>query len=624
MSYEIYTGVWTDWSRGSVQGATITLTARDGGLLLAFIAIFVTFIATRTWRIVVFTAHQILASGGKHDGLYYQRQFILRNVSTPMAAAWLFVQQSWYWRRFANRSLVRTIPWALGGLVYVGLFAVAAIFSSNISTGASEFRLLKATNCGIFTPADRDAFQGKELFDNQVSSIYSRQCYSDPSSTACKSLPVPSIRWTNQSVDCPFADAVCLGQRGFKMQSEMISSHTHLGINAPEHDRIFYSRETVCAPLVTQPGFSQFINGSEATAFGWPNNVLIKYLYGPRNGQSYTHIYNTYGQSMQIGYNTWAYYALAARNNSVWTPAEALAVEHKDLTLILIAPNSIFHMEPNDDPVFGANVRVVADGLVTYLPDRFVSPIACADGHQICNPMNDRCTSFLGSAELSEAARSARLALNPTQVATLARIGPGIYTSTFYNLVWTRTQSFLRAQELVAGLSQLSLPSNQWQIEMGSLMADALASLQHETLEYVTGPAAPVQGTMLQPWDTLPNSSSVAADDIRAPMRDLCGSQRVRDTRGTLNFSVVGLSVLLGVGSAFIILSFFLEFLTRFFQQKTGWGTLKAKRWERDESLQVMRMLYELRDAGMWKGTTESFPTTETKDNFEFDEDYLG
>ncbi|TIC95880.1 Tigger transposable element-derived protein 2 [Colletotrichum higginsianum] len=255
---------------------------------------------------------------------------------------------------------------------------------------------------------------------------------------------------------------------------------------------------------------------------------------------------------------------------------------------------------------------------------RFVSPIACADGHQICNPMNDRCTSFLGSAELSAAARSARLALNPTQVATLARIGPGIYTSTFYNLVWTRTQSFLQAQELVAGLSQLSLPSNQWQIEMGSLMADALASLQHETLEYVTGPAAPVQGTMLQPWDTLPNSSSVAADDIRAPMRDLCGSQRVRDTRGTLNFSVVGLSVLLGVGSTFIIISFFLEFLTRFFQQKTGWGTLKAKRWERDESLQVMRMLYELRDAGMWRGTTESFPTTETKDNFEFDEDYLG
>ncbi|KAK6222491.1 hypothetical protein QIS74_04193 [Colletotrichum tabaci] len=199
MSYEIYTGVWTDWSRGSVQGATITLTARDGGLLLAFIAIFVTFIATRTWRIVVFTAHQILASGGKHDGLYYQRQFILRNISTPMSAAWLFIQQSWYWRRFANRALVRTIPWALGGLVYVGLFAVAAIFSSNISTGASEFRLLKATNCGIFTPADRDAFQGKELFDNQVSSIYSRQCYSDPSSTACKSLPVPSIRWTNQS-----------------------------------------------------------------------------------------------------------------------------------------------------------------------------------------------------------------------------------------------------------------------------------------------------------------------------------------------------------------------------------------------------------------------------------------
>ncbi|KAH7152102.1 hypothetical protein B0J13DRAFT_658430 [Dactylonectria estremocensis] len=576
------------------------------------------------WRIVIFAAHQSLAAGGQHDGLYYQRQFILRNITSPIAATWFFLQQSWYWRQSANRALVRTILWALCGIVYVALFAVTPIFTSSISTGATEFRLLEATNCGIFTPADRDEFQAKELFDNQLASAYSRQCYSDTSSAACNNLVVPSIRWTNESVDCPFADDVCFGTRGFRMQTEMVSSDTHLGINAPEHNRIYYSRETICSPLLTQPSFSQYINGSEAEALGWADNVLIKYLYGHRGSQNYTHIYNKYGQRMQTGYSTWAYYALASRNNTIWRPAEALAMEHRDLTLLLIAPNSIFHMEPNDDPVFGANVRVASDGLVTYLPDRFVSPIACADGHQICNPMYDRCTPFLGSAELSVAVRDWDLRLNPTQVATLNRLGTSISTLTFYNLVWTRTQSFLKAQELVGGLSQLSLPSNQWEIEMGSLMADALARLQHQTLEYVTGPAAPVRGTTLKPWDTLPGSSSVAADDIRVPQKELCRSQKVRDTRGTLNFSVLGLSVLLGIGSAMIITSFFLEPVARFFQKKTGHGRLKAKRWERDENLQAMRMLYELRGAGLWKGTTQSFPTTETKDNFEFDEDYLG
>ncbi|KAL0944938.1 uncharacterized protein CTRU02_202825 [Colletotrichum truncatum] len=624
MSQEIYTGVWTDWSLGSVQGVTITLSARDGGLLLAFIAIFVTFVTTRAWRIIAFAAHQSMASGGKHDGLYYQRQFILRNITSPIAAAWLFMQQSWYWRPFANKGLARTVPWALCALAYAGLFAAAAVFSAEISTGASKFRLLKATNCGIFTPADRDAFQGKELFDNQVSSMYSRQCYSDNSSAACSSLPVSSIRWTNESVDCPFADRICLGHRGFRMESERINSHNHLGINAPEQNRIFYSRETVCSPLVTQPGFIQYVNGSEAKELGWPDNILIKYLYGSRGDRNYTYIYNTYGQNMQTGYSTWTYYTLAGRNDSTWKPAEALEVEHRDLTLMLIAPNSIIHMEPNDDPVFAANNPMNIGGVIAYLPDRFVSPIACADGHQICNPMNDQCTPFLGSSELLEAARGGRLGLNPTQVATVTRLGPAVSLSTFYNLIWTRTQSFLRAQELVGGLTQLPLPSNQWEIEMESLMADALAGLQHQTLEYVTGPAAPSRGTTLQLWDTLPESASVAAEDIRVPLRELCGSQRIRETQGTLNFSVVGLGVLFGVGSAMIIASLLLEPLTRFVQMRTGWGTLKAKRWERDDSLQVMRLLFELRDAGLWKGNTESFPTTETKDNFEFDEDYLG
>jgi hypothetical protein len=87
MTFEIYTGTWTDWSRGRILGATITLSSRDASFLLAFIAAFLTILVIRLWLIISFAAHQFIATGGKHDGLSYQRQVILRNAKSAPAAA---------------------------------------------------------------------------------------------------------------------------------------------------------------------------------------------------------------------------------------------------------------------------------------------------------------------------------------------------------------------------------------------------------------------------------------------------------------------------------------------------------------------------------------------------------
>ncbi|KAK0614802.1 hypothetical protein DIS24_g11914 [Lasiodiplodia hormozganensis] len=40
--FDVYCGVWTNWSRGKVLGATLTLSREDGNLLIAFLAFFVT------------------------------------------------------------------------------------------------------------------------------------------------------------------------------------------------------------------------------------------------------------------------------------------------------------------------------------------------------------------------------------------------------------------------------------------------------------------------------------------------------------------------------------------------------------------------------------------------------
>jgi hypothetical protein len=97
----------------------------------------------------------------------------------------------------------------------------------------------------------------------------------------------------------------------------------------------------------------------------------------------------------------------------------------------------------------------------------------------------------------------------------------------------------------------------------------------------------------------------------------MCYNQRIKETQGTLNFSVLGLSLLLGLGTYVILLSFILEFLIARIQAWLGRGIGRAKRWERDGTLQQMRLLYEMQGDGVWAGTTEDFPRTVSGDLFE-------
>lgn len=46
-NYEVHLGFWTNWSHGQIQGATVTLTRRNGGFLIAFLAIFIGMVGKR-------------------------------------------------------------------------------------------------------------------------------------------------------------------------------------------------------------------------------------------------------------------------------------------------------------------------------------------------------------------------------------------------------------------------------------------------------------------------------------------------------------------------------------------------------------------------------------------------
>lgn len=616
MSFEIYTGTWIDWSRRPILGATITLSSRDASLLLAFIAAFVTIVAIRLWVIVSFSAHQLLATGHKHDGLYYQRQVILRNAKSAPAAAWLFLQQAWYWRGIAKSAIVRTIPLAVFCIFYFIGFTLLAIFSSQISDSASEFRLIQSSVCGLRVPMDSNAHQDKSRLDNLRASVYSKECYHNiTTSTLCQNLPVSYIPWTNSSVECPFGESICLDIPAFKMETGIIDSHRDFGFNAPPENRITYKRETICSPLSTGPMFIQGVRDDAGT--------LFRFFYGakvlrtqPSRKTNYTFEYHTHGhgQAMDSGYSTWV---SDYPTTEAWEPINDLLVPNTDLTLIAIAPNGIRHSQPNRDPVFGANNP--EEGF--FLPDQYVSPIACIDKHVICNPNNNKCTPLMDKRGVNRTASEA-LALNLAQFVAVQRLGLVLLeSSTFHDVVWTRTQGFLRAQERIAGSTSLALPSNHWEIEMAALFDDTLANLQYHVMEYVAGSSIPGNYEIIKAWenvDTVNLWDGVPdADKSARPYRDMCYNQRTKETQGTLNFSVLGLSLLLGLGSYIIILSFILDFLIARTQAWLGRGIGRGKRWERDSMLQQMRLLYEIQGDGVWEGTTASFPRTVSGDPFE-------
>src|SRR5580704_5318037 len=85
-----YTGVWTNWSHGRVHGATITLSRESGGILAAFLAIYVAYAGGKFWRILSFAAHQLKTTppSRTRDALHYQRQVILRNSGSGGGALW--------------------------------------------------------------------------------------------------------------------------------------------------------------------------------------------------------------------------------------------------------------------------------------------------------------------------------------------------------------------------------------------------------------------------------------------------------------------------------------------------------------------------------------------------------
>lgn len=286
-TYHVHLGFWTNWDHGKIEGATITLTRRNGGLLIAFIAIFVGAAGKSFWRLACFLLHRTLSSSSPQSGTYHQLQAILRNSGAAQDAAWSLAQLIWAWRvpaRF-RKPLPRLVGIIALALFVSISFGIAGVFSSQITTDTANEVLLTGDNCGPLRGGDDTNNTAYDLLfephQHQRVTVYSNyalQCYNGNLSTSaddCQPYIQAKLKATvTRNASCPFANEMCKSQTdNLIIDSGFIDSHKDLGINAPSENRFQLRMVHQCAPLVTGR-FTNISTGENTT------EQFQRYWYG--------------------------------------------------------------------------------------------------------------------------------------------------------------------------------------------------------------------------------------------------------------------------------------------------------------------------------------------------------
>ena len=147
---QAYTGLWVDWSKGRILGATLTLSERKGALLTNALALFVQLAGSHFWGLMKYAIHQMRASEKPHDALFYQQQAILRNRSSAETVLGL-LSISRVWRSPEIRPFRRCLLLLLIAGLHMCGFILAAIFQQTLPWKMPELCYeVQRVVCGLY------------------------------------------------------------------------------------------------------------------------------------------------------------------------------------------------------------------------------------------------------------------------------------------------------------------------------------------------------------------------------------------------------------------------------------------------------------------------------------------
>ena len=613
----IFEGIWTDWTKGSVQGLTLTLCPTSATFLTNSLALFVTLAGGQLWTILRFTLHQLQTShqSGNPNVSHNQQQVVLRNATTDLATARLMWIVMWRSRRDANRPSSRAVLIALFAILHATLFMAAGTFSNKFimtagSATAPSLVLSRSKHCGTFNETYYETvaeglntsskenlllsaqFYEKTNQDVELSLAYARECYmQQPTyymSSTCNTLKKPKFEWTNHTGPCPFPSQMChKDSETIVFDTGTIDSLNDLGINAKHEDRLSYRRITTCAVL-NDTGRVKGWNGSVDPSTNTNSQEIARAYYGPSlyQGTEWTYSYSNFG-SFYTEFTpqaTVAYQVTAQFADLDFTPIPALRKDSADLFLVFLSYNGRYFDEIHD-PWFSAHQLHLEDthaafARTQYSRDTAISTLSCTEQHQFCTSTGI-CTPFSGFDQVQNN-NTFKSGLASNQNVTFDRMLRSVDTSSIYNIINGLGKSstpLLANNETITSTSFLSLhlPDHQWKLELTNLHAIAMSQLQHNIVRWGTGQiAAEPQlggGLYLMPPATEPDSW-------------FCRNLMIPSTVYQ-SFSVIAITLIIVFGTLVIVISMTIESMAGCIQKRFTKGPAPLNDWNHDDMLRL-------------------------------------
>ncbi|KAL1390597.1 hypothetical protein HDK64DRAFT_335689 [Phyllosticta capitalensis] len=626
-SYDVKLGAWTNWEGGTVMGKTITLERRDGDILIAFLALFTTLIGTSWWRITCYFLHYYLSSEAPRDALYHQRQAILRNSANGASGLSSLIHALWSWRRIAKRPYYRTLPIIVFGIVSLGGFAVAGIFSSRISTLTGDAVMIKSTNCGILTDANATTAElATKVLPYQARRYkafanYGQECYTDSSndtsSGTCHTYATKQLSATiTRNATCPFNDTLCKTQeRNLRFDTGYLDSRADLGLNTPDKNRFLYRRITHCAPVSAAGKESNYSNPELSSNYS-------RFYLGPTyKGDAFTYQYpQTQWEEFKVMNFTSARgdYSLRAMPSftvngsavvgSFFFPIPELSRTDADVALFFLSANDVLFTGGTNDPWYSAQTAfakaqdvTTGQAITTYVQNDAASVLGCAEQEQYCNPnvpesSPRRCSRWGGGKEAEMLVASI---FDDEKVRSQADWATNVVSLNNFPLaaiVESLGIAALTSRDSLYDGAQGALPDDQWQQDVEYWYNAALATIQGTFVDVASGPSGPDIDKFLM----RPTSDAT---------KQLCNNQIVLSTSYT-NFNMFGLAVLLSIGGLIILLSYTIEPIVSYVQRRRNLDVYARLEWCANGTLQLQRLAHESLGVGTWSDAAEAVPVT--------------
>ncbi|KAK0740345.1 hypothetical protein B0T18DRAFT_491030 [Schizothecium vesticola] len=628
-AYDVHLGTWTDWSRGKVLGATVTLTRQDSGLLIAFLVFYVALVGTRFWRILCPVLRWTFSKNGPADGVHHQRQAFLRNSPNPESAVGTLTGMCFSWRKNSQRIWSRVL-WliALSLASFVG-FILAGGCSPRVTTLVSGEVLLSGANCAFVGNSSNMSTWGVTVGPMRSQAVtaaesYARQCYTStsvPGSAGCSSSYVrrhipPAIVDTNAS--CPFDPKICKTPSGnLLIDTGLLDSFDDFGRNTPATQRLKFRRTLHCAPLTTYGyrfhSFDEAKNQSYTTYHYGPLRNADKSVTANHTARFSSNSYIDTGDLLQGAGDTThdfmlrLHYAifLEQRQHSVstFTPIPELVPRNSSgevFILFLQSDNVLFLQKPKDrwygDDMGSIQVHDLLKGfgngtenVSMFRQNQPGSPLACHELQQYCYTGakgTQKCTQLQGGID---AVGNIFAQLDPEDEPwfnwfELTTVETGMATRSPLNLLGAR---MLMARDSLNGPILGQLPDNQWQLEVQHWHATAMADMQAAFLRSIVGPGNPDLPRLMRV--VYPNSTVE---------REICKNQKVV-VEGFVSFKIFTIVCIFVGGLLIIVLSFTLDsMVSRCLRLRGERAQYSRLDWSTNETLQIQRLAHEAAGAG--------------------------